>query len=263
MLAEQLQSQAVELERRSAEAEGANRAKAEFLAAMSHELRTPLNAIGGYTQLLQMRLSGPLTEDQERHLERIRHSQEHLLGIINDILNFSRIEAGQVVYTFAPVPLHEVLNAVVPMISPQANARRLRLVVGGCPPGITAMTDRSKTEQILLNLLSNSVKFTEEGGEITFACGARPGVVWITLHDTGIGIPAGQLETIFAPFVQVGRSLANPKEGTGLGLAISRDLARAMRGDLTVESQEGTGSIFTLTLPAVDEARDRGESTRT
>jgi PAS domain S-box-containing protein len=250
-LAEQLQMQAEELERRSREAEAANRAKSEFLAAMSHELRTPLNAIGGYTQLIQMGLSGPVTDEQREQLDRIQRSQEHLLGIINDILNFSRIEAGQVAYDIRSVRVHEVVEGVIPMVLPQARAKRLRLNVLECPPELEAQVDSTKVEQILINLLSNAVKFTPEGGAIDVWCAARDEAVHISVRDSGIGIPSDQLEAIFSPFVQVGRGLATPKEGTGLGLAISRDLARAMSGDLSVESREGSGSTFTLTLPCV------------
>jgi PAS domain S-box-containing protein len=248
-LAEQLRSQAAELARRSGEAEAANRAKAEFLAAMSHELRTPLNAIGGYAQLMQMEISGPITAEQTEQLDRIQRSQQHLLGIINDILNFSRIEAGQVAYDIGAVPLNDVVAAVTPMVAPQAGAKQLGVKDASRSPGVIAHADRTKVEQILLNLLSNAVKFTNDGGTIELTYGLEPDRAWLIVRDSGVGIPADQLETIFAPFVQVGRSLANPKEGTGLGLAISRDLARAMHGDLTVESREGTGSAFRLTLP--------------
>lgn len=247
--AHELQSLAAELEVRRREAEAANRTKGEFLAAMSHELRTPLNAIGGYAQLLELEVSGPINTEQREHLERIQRSQRHLLGIISDILNFSRIEAGQIVYEIEPVPVHEVLTAVVPMVQPQARTKQLTLRVEPCPPSLVARADRAKVEQILLNLLSNAVKFTSHGGEIALSCGGTEDTVWFAVRDNGIGIPAEQLESIFAPFMQVGRGLANPKEGTGLGLAISRDLAQAMDGDLTVESEEGVGSTFTVTLP--------------
>jgi PAS domain S-box-containing protein len=248
-LAEQLHTQSEELARRSAEAESANRAKSEFLAAMSHELRTPLNAIGGYTQLLELGVSGPLTAGQREQLMRIQRSQQHLLGIINDLLNFSRIEAGRIAYQLSRVSLHEVVHAVARMIAPQAADRQLKLTVGSCVETAVAEADRPKVEQIVLNLLSNAVKFTGEGGGVELSCGEAREMVWLKVRDTGIGIPAEQIEAIFAPFVQVGRSLANPKEGAGLGLAISRELARAMRGDLTVESTEGVGSTFTLLLP--------------
>ena len=248
-LAEQLHDQAKELERRSTEAETANRAKSEFLAAMSHELRTPLNAIGGYAQLIQMGVSGPVTVEQLEHLERIQRSQQHLLGIINDILNFSRIEAGQVTYEIAPFVMRDVVEAVSPMVDLQAREKGLTLIIPRGSSQLIARTDRAKVEQILLNLLSNAVKFTDEGGTVEMTCDTEADHIWLKVRDTGVGIPEDHLESIFAPFVQVGRSLASPKEGTGLGLAISRDLARAMKGDLTVTSIEGQGSTFTLTLP--------------
>jgi len=249
-LADQLHEQATLLEERSREAEAANRAKSQFLAAMSHELRTPLNAIGGYAELMELGLSGPVTAQQREQLERIRRSQQHLLGIINDILNFSRVEAGQLTYDVRPVPLHEVVDSVVHMIAPQARAKGLRLDVPACGPALVALADPAKVEQILLNLLSNAVKFTEPGGMVRLSCSGVADRVALAVRDTGSGIPADQLEEIFEPFVQVGRTLTSMREGTGLGLAISRDLARAMQGDITVASTVGEGSTFTLSLPA-------------
>ena len=240
---------AQELEIRNKEALAANRAKSEFLAAMSHELRTPLNAIGGYTQLLQMQIPGPLTADQIEHLNRIQRSQQHLLGIINDILNFSRVEAGQVSYDIETFRVVDVVEGVIPMVEPQLQQRELTFHRSRDGGDLAVRADRSKVEQILINLLSNAVKFTPPGGrvEVTWEdCGET---VDVHVVDSGIGIQPGHLESIFAPFVQVGRSLANPKEGTGLGLSISRDLAKAMDGDLSVQSEEGVGSTFTLTLP--------------
>jgi PAS domain S-box-containing protein len=247
-LSDQLQSQAIELERRSGEAERANRVKTEFLAAMSHELRTPLNAIGGYAELMAIGLSGPVTREQLEQLHRIQRSQQHLLGIINDLLNYSRIEGGHVRYDIVEVVISDVIEAVVAMIGPEARSKQLQLTAGPCSRSLTALGAQSKIEQVLLNLLSNAVKFTPAGGTIEVTCGDESRV-WLRVRDNGIGISAGQHEAIFAPFVQVGRTLANPQEGTGLGLSISRDLARAMGGDLTVESREGAGSAFTLWLP--------------
>ena len=269
-LADRLQRQAKELAEERSEAEDARRlaeesreradeanlAKSQFLAAMSHELRTPLNAIGGYTDLLAMGLSGPLTPQQEDQLGRIKRSQTHLLGIINDILNFSRIEAGQLVYNIEDVSMRAAIEAVTHMVMPQAVANGLHLDAEPCDPAIAAHVDRSKLEQILVNLLSNAVKFTPPRGRITVSCMAEQDHVTVSVRDTGTGIPADKLQSIFEPFVQVGRSLTTPAEGTGLGLAISRDLARAMGGDITVESTVGEGSVFRVTMPrATGEAK--------
>jgi PAS domain S-box-containing protein len=239
---------AIEDARRVAEAETANRAKTGFLAAMSHELRTPLNAIAGYADLMLAGVGGEVPAQQQRYLERIRGSQQHLLAIINDILNFSRIEAGHLAYDIAPVSLRAVVDTMLPMVEPQAASRRLELVWERSEDAV-ARADRPKVEQVLLNLLSNAIKFTEPGGRITLASVVAGDRALLRVTDTGTGIPADRLAAIFDPFVQVGRSLNNPHEGTGLGLAISRDLARGMGGDLTVESRVGEGSIFTLVLP--------------
>ena len=236
--------------RRLAEVEAANRAKSGFLAAMSHELRTPLNAISGYAQLMQEGIAGPVTDQQLEYLSRIRTSQQHLLGIVNDMLNYSRIEAGEVSYERAPVSMHDVVERVIAMVAPQAARKGLQLDHGPCAPDVVAQADALKAEQVLLNLVSNAVKFTPEAGRIDVTCGWRDGEATIEVRDTGPGIPAEMLEAIFDPFVQLGRTLTSTQEGAGLGLAISRDLARAMGGDVTVESTLGAGSSFTLQLPA-------------
>jgi PAS domain S-box-containing protein len=238
----------VEAEEARRRADEANHAKTAFLAAMSHELRTPLNAIGGYADLLAMEVSGPLTADQRAHVERMRRSQQHLLGIINDLLNFSRIEAGQIEYHFTIVSAADIMESVRHMIAPQAAAKGLNFSVEDCPRDVVVWVDRPKSEQILLNLLSNAVKFTERGRAVTMRCIDQGGTVTIVVEDQGTGIPADHLDRIFEPFVQVGRSLSTNREGTGLGLAISRDLARAMGGDITVSSTVGTGSTFRLSL---------------
>jgi PAS domain S-box-containing protein len=235
---------------RVAEAEAESRTKTEFLTAMSHELRTPLNAIGGYTDLLAMGLRGPVTEEQQTDLARIRRSQQHLLAIINDLLNYSRLESGQLTYQIREVGLSAVIGAVAATIAPQAAARGIAFEVGPCAEGVVARADASKVEQILLNLLSNAVKFTEPGGRVDVSCWTRGRDAVVQVADTGHGIAAEAQESIFEPFVQLGRSLTSAHEGTGLGLAISHDLARAMGGDLRVESALGEGSTFTLSLPA-------------
>ena len=248
---EELVERTAEMERQRGLAEDANRAKSAFLAAMSHELRTPLNAIGGYVQLLEMGIHGPITDAQRDALVKIVRSQRHLLRLINDVLNLSRIEAGRVDYNLEVFPLREVVDAVMPMVEPQLATRGLRREID-VPPELAAYADREKTQQILLNLLSNASKFTPSDGCVSvdaFVDSEREDRVYLRVRDTGVGIPANRLEDVFEPFVQVDVSHARRAEGTGLGLAISRDLARGMRGDLRARSEEGQGSSFTLSLP--------------
>jgi PAS domain S-box-containing protein len=232
-----------------ARAEAANRTKMEFLAVMSHELRTPLNAIGGYVQLLEMGLKGPVTSEQLADLERIRQSQEHLLGLINDIMNFARLDAGRVTFRTTDVPVSELLDTIKGLTEPQTRAKGLAYRIAPCDPALTVSADAEKTMQILVNLVSNAIKFTKTGGRVSIECVESADEVTIHVRDTGQGIPLERLDDIFEPFVQVNPSFTRPHEGIGLGLAISRDLARAMRGDLTVESTVGQGSTFSLTLP--------------
>ncbi|HEX2091367.1 MAG TPA: ATP-binding protein [Longimicrobiaceae bacterium] len=233
-------------------AEEANRAKSQFLATMSHELRTPLNAIGGYAELMEIGVRGPVTPEQRADLERIRRAQRHLLGLINGVLNYVRIDAGALDYEITDVPLDEVLATCGALIEPQALAKSLVLHHEPRDRTLLVRADREKVQQVVLNLLSNAVKFTESGGRVSLGCEARPdATVAIWVSDTGRGIAADQLEHVFQPFVQLDASLTRTQEGTGLGLAISRDLARGMGGDLTAESTPGVGSTFTLVLPGV------------
>ena len=243
------QERAIADAKRLAKVEAANTAKGEFLAAMSHELRTPLNAIGGYAELLSLGLGGPVNSEQLDYLDRIRKSQQHLLGIISDLLNFSRIEAGHISYDLVPIPLFKVIDAVIPMVETAAAAKGIKLRIDPASGDCIAVGDRARVDQILLNILSNAIKYTPTGGRITVKCEGSADVASISVSDTGRGIPKEKIEAIFEPFVQLGRSLSSAHEGMGLGLSISRDLARAMSGDLLVVSRIGEGSKFTLVLP--------------
>ena len=232
------------------EAEAANRAKAEFLAVMSHELRTPLNAIGGYAELLEMGIRGAMNEEQREDLHRIQQSQRHLLGLIDQVLSHARAGVATVTYDAEDVDAASALAAAEALVRPQMMLHGLTYNVTPCVPPPTARGDSAKLQQILLNLMGNAIKFTPRGGQIRVVCSARDGMVSFCIADTGIGIAADKLASIFEPFVQIDSSLTRVHSGVGLGLAISRDLARAMKGDLSVESTLGLGSRFTLTLPA-------------
>jgi signal transduction histidine kinase len=249
--AERASREEAEAARRAAEE--ANRAKSEFLAVMSHELRTPLNAIGGYAELIAMGIHGPVTADQARDLERIQRAQRHLLGLINGVLNYARVEAGAVHYELADVPLDEVLATCEALMAPQVRSRGLTLAYAPAPAAgadeLRVRADRDKVQQVVLNLLSNAVKFTEPGGRIALRADVAGDRVLVRVEDTGVGIAADKLGVVFDPFVQLDATLTRTREGTGLGLAISRDLARGMGGDLRAESAVGRGSAFTLALP--------------
>jgi signal transduction histidine kinase len=234
-------------------AQAASTAKSAFLAMMSHELRTPLNAIGGYADLMELGIRGPVTPAQVEDLGRIRRNQQHLLAIINDILNLARIEAGGVVVELRDVRMLDVLGGIDALIGPQVAAKGLRYETGACPPDLRVRADREKLQQVMLNLISNAVRFTDAGGTVAVSCEAGEELVRLRVRDSGIGIPADKLESIFHPFVQVDSGLTRRTGGTGLGLSISRELTAAMGGRILVESTLGVGSTFTVELPRASE----------
>jgi signal transduction histidine kinase len=231
-------------------AQAANLSKSEFLGSMSHELRTPLNAIGGFAELMDMGIQGPVTGEQQVALARIKANQQHLLGLITEILNFVRIESGRMEYSFSEVPLMQALADVAEMLSGAITEKGLTVESPRCEANAVAWADPDRVRQILVNLVMNAVKYTPPNeGTITLSCAVMGDTVIAHVVDTGPGIPGEKLDSIFEPFVQLTSGLADRRGGVGLGLAISRDLARAMDGDLTVESTVGVGSRFTLSLP--------------
>lgn len=257
-----------------ASAISANRAKSDFLATMSHEIRTPINAVMGYTELIELGLSGPLTEKQRMQLARIRTSAEHLLELVSGILDVARIESRSMQVEREEAPSGVTIEAALSLIRPQAAAKEITLsdgCEGAC--GAIYVGDEYRVRQVLANLLGNAVKFTEPGGRIwvrchvsetppaTIAAGAATAYVAFEVNDTGIGIPAEQLESIFEPFTQgnvpPGNTYTRERSGAGLGLAISRELARLMGGDVTVTSVPRAGSTFTLWLPMAERRATR------
>jgi PAS domain S-box-containing protein len=233
-----------------AQAEAANQAKSEFLAKMSHELRTPLNAISGYTELLELGIVGDLNGDQRNYLERIKQSQRHLLTLIDDVINFARLEAGKLSLSYAASSLRELLDLCETLTKTQANQHGVTLAFAECDGDEVIWGDRDKVEQILVNLVTNAIKFTDAGGWVKVRTEASRDETHVVVEDNGWGIPPEKLESIFKPFVQVENGLTRKRDGVGLGLAISRELARAMGGDLLVRSEVGQGSEFRLILPA-------------
>jgi PAS domain S-box-containing protein len=257
------------------EAAAANEAKSAFLATMSHELRTPVNAVLGYAQLLDLGLAGPLTEQQRAYLERLARSSRHLLGLVDDVLDLSKIEAGETRIARADGMTGPAVGAALDVVAPAAAQRGVRLVDGRPDEaGVPFVGDEDRVRQVAVNLLSNAIKFTAPGGTVTVTCDtvrtAPPAATrlrgegpWalVRVEDTGIGIAPEEQGRIFEPFHQVEGGLTRPRGGTGLGLAISRRLAHLMGGDLSVESAPGVGSAFTLWLPAA--RHDPGQPTET
>jgi signal transduction histidine kinase len=250
-----------------AHAEEANQAKSDFLAMMSHELRTPLTAMIGYAEILELGVVGALSPEQRQQIGRIVASGRHLLGLVSEILDLAKVDAGRLSVDRVPTSVAEVVDAAVVLAHPLAERRGLALVLPTeLPRDLRFVGDRDRALQILVNLLSNAIKFTERGGTIRLELveGEQPPeskqfiatTNWLGLRvtDTGIGISPENLDRIFSPFVQADGGYTRRSEGTGLGLTISRRLARLMRGDVVVKSVQGEGSAFTLWLPAADEA---------
>lgn len=234
-----------------AAAQAANEAKGRFVNMVSHELRTPLGAIGGYAGLLDEGIHGALSDEQRKYVARIRHNQQHLLRLVNELLDLAKIESGQFPMNIAAVPVQLIVESVSKMIEPQIRSCDMKYEVVYSEDGLSVLADKARVEQILLNLLANAVKFTPAGGAIAISTSALEKEVLLHVRDTGRGIPADKLEEVFQPFVQIHSPGPGVSKGTGLGLPISRELARAMDGDLSVVSEPGRGSTFTLCLPRV------------
>ena len=260
-LNEQLVVSSIRQQELAEEARDANQAKSRFLATMSHEIRTPINAIVGYAYLLEAEIAGPVNPGQRDYLARMKASSEHLITLIDDVLDLAKVESGRVVIDRATIVATDTISAAIALVEPQAGSAGITLTTE-CPDAtISFLGDADRVRQILVILLSNAVKFTERGGSVTVSCGmtrapdADVKLVgngpWTLLRveDTGIGISATEAETIFQPFVQVDPGTTRKQGGTGLGLSIGRDLARRMGGDLTLRSALGEGSCFTLWLP--------------
>jgi PAS domain S-box-containing protein len=231
------------------EAEAANRIKSELFARLSHEFRTPLHAVSGYLEILQQNIHGGLNAEQRRDVGRIHQAQEHLLTLVNMILDFAKLEGGPIELSMAEIPIEETLRGAEALVAPQFAKKGVSYTHKSGDPSLSVFADREKVQQIIVNLLANAVKFTPTGGSVDLDWRIEDESVLVRVRDTGSGVPEDKLEQIFEPFVQLRASGSVPSGGTGLGLPISRDLARAMGGDVSAGSTLGVGSVFTLTLP--------------
>jgi signal transduction histidine kinase len=237
-----------DLQAKNIELEAANRAKDQFLSGMSHELRTPLHTVIGFSELLSEQLDGELNQKQQRYVSHIQRDAEHLLELINEILDLSKIEAGRVVLSRENLDPGAVIEEVVSSIGPRAEAKTIRIEKNiAVPRSLNA--DRLRFKQILLNLLSNSLKFTPDGGQIRVDARLNPGCVTISVEDTGIGIPKEEHAAVFDKFHQIGVTANGIREGTGLGLAITKALVEQHGGSIWVASESGKGACFTFTIP--------------
>jgi len=247
-LEEMIAERTAELAEAKERAESADRLKSVFLATMSHELRTPLNSIIGFSGVLQQELAGPLNKEQKKQLGMVRDSSNHLLDLINDVLDISKIEAGQLQVAMESFDLRRVIEKVIQTVRPLAEKKSLTLEVDIAPSVAKITSDRRRVEQILLNLLMNAVKFTEKGSVRT-ECLLREDEVLVHVADTGIGIKEKDMDTLFKPFRQIDAHIDRKYEGTGLGLSISKKLVELLGGKIWVESEWGKGSVFSFTLP--------------
>ena len=229
-------------------AEEADRLKSTFLATMSHELRTPLNSIIGFTGIILQELAGPINAEQRKQLEMVRESSRHLLALINDVLDISKIEAGQLEVRIEPFDLRALIEKVVGIVKPMADKKGLAIRVELAPEIDAFASDERRVEQILFNLLNNAIKFTDHGG-VTLSAGSLPDALRISVADTGVGIQPENLGKLFQPFHQIDSGLTRQYEGTGLGLAICRRLADLLGGEIHATSEWGKGSVFSFTLP--------------
>ena len=231
-----------------AEAERANNSKTDFLAVMSHELRTPLTAIMGYEELLSDGITGPVTELQRQQLGRINASARHLLGLIDEILTFARVDVGRERIRWESMSVNHTVADSAALVEPMAAAKSIDFIVDLLEEDQAIQTDGTKLRQMLVNLLSNGIKFTENG-EVRISCAVSDGVLEVSIADTGVGIPAENIEEVFELFWQAEQTATRKTGGTGLGLSVTRKLARLLGGDVTVESRVGMGTTFLLTLP--------------
>ena len=240
-----------QLEARNREVERANRLKSEFLASMSHELRTPLHTVIGFSDLLAEELKGPLNADQKRFVTHIQRDSRHLLELINDILDLSKIESGRLELRPEPFKAADAINETLTALRPLAEQKQIR-IEEKLDHNLTITADRLRFKEILSNLLSNAIKFTSDKGRITVESGAYPDGAFFAVADTGIGIEPSEQQAIFDKFYQLGSTTRGVREGTGLGLAITKSLVEMHGGRIWVESTPGKGSRFQFTLPCAE-----------